>query len=1001
MSSDYMDYTDDACMGIFTLGQGTRARVNFEPGRYREQLGSRKAYISGAYWLFDCPSDYQTFTLNTEGFTIPSNAYIFWSVSSNIDIISGQGTPSITVRGKTISNGSVQNGSIYVNVANVGICNQTVNVPTTIENTITIYKWTDYNFDCSPSTSTCPNTGNISYQRWENIGGGNSIQDLRNNTNNLNNSPSNSQNLTLFEAPANILDNYGVRMRGYVCPPTSGNYIFWVAGDDNAELWLSPNDQPNNLSRIAYHNSWTPPREWNIFSTQQSAPIMLQAGQRYYVEALMKEGGGGDNLAVGWQLPNGSLERPIPGNRLIPFSSGGCTPPNAPSLSANPASINGGQSSTLSVSGCGGTVSWNTNQTGNSITVSPAQTTTYTATCSANGCTSGSGSVTVTVNGGGGGGCATGNFNGHFDYANCGNFGGWALDQNNFGRTVNVEIRVDGQLVATIPANQSRPDLVAGFGTPQAEFHGWTYNVPANAPWRNGTNRTASARICGATNDLNESPKTVNCTGGSGGCTPPAAPNLSANPASINGGQSSTLSASGCGGAVSWNTNQTGNSITVSPAQTTTYTATCSANGCTSGSGSVTVTVNGGVGGNCATGNFNGHFDYANFNSFSGWALDQNNFGRTVNVEIRVDGQLVATVAANGSRPDLVGAFGNNPQAEFHGWSYSIPANAPWRNGTNRTASARICGATNDLNESPKTVNCTGGSGGCTPPAAPNLSANPASINGGQSSTLSASGCGGTVSWNTNQTGNSITVSPAQTTTYTATCSVNGCTSGSGSVTVTVNGGGGGCATGNFNGHLDYANCGNFGGWALDQNNFGRTIEVEILINGQLVATIPANQSRSDLVAAFGTPQAEFHGWTYNVPANAPWRNGTVAVVARPCGGSNNLINSPANVNFSNCRVGAIEDLTERRLEPPLLDLVLSPNPTDGQVRVETWLAEAGAVQIAVQDLTGRTAKGFDFKAKSGNFSQLLNLTDLPVGVYLLQLQTTQKRFVKKMILVR
>ena len=806
MSSDYMDYTDDACMGIFTLGQGTRARVNFEPGRYREQLGSRKAYISGAYWLFDCPSDYQTFTLNTEGFTIPSNAYIFWSVSSNIDIISGQGTPSITVRGKTISNGSVQNGSIYVNVANVGICNQTVNVPTTIENTITIYKWTDYNFDCSPSTSTCPNTGNISYQRWENIGGGNSIQDLRNNTNNLNNSPSNSQNLTLFEAPANILDNYGVRMRGYVCPPTSGNYIFWVAGDDNAELWLSPNDQPNNLSRIAYHNSWTPPREWNIFSTQQSAPIMLQAGQRYYVEALMKEGGGGDNLAVGWQLPNGSLERPIPGNRLIPFSSGGCTPPNAPSLSANPASINGGQSSTLSVSGCGGTVSWNTNQTGNSITVSPAQTTTYTATCSANGCTSGSGSVTVTVNGGVGGNCATGNFNGHFDYANFNSFSGWALDQNNFGRTVNVEIRVDGQLVATIPANQSRPDLVAGFGTPQAEFHGWTYNVPANAPWRNGTNRTASARICGATNDLNESPKTVNCTGGSGGCTPPAAPNLSANPASINGGQSSTLSASGCGGAVSWNTNQTGNSITVSPAQTTTYTATCS---------------------------------------------------------------------------------------------------------------------------------------------------------------------------------------------------VNGCTSGSGSVTVTVNGGGGGCATGNFNGHLDYANCGNFGGWALDQNNFGRTIEVEILINGQLVATIPANQSRSDLVAAFGTPQAEFHGWTYNVPANAPWRNGTVAVVARPCGGSNNLINSPANVNFSNCRVGAIEDLTERRLEPPLLDLVLSPNPTDGQVRVETWLAEAGAVQIAVQDLTGRTAKGFDFKAKSGNFSQLLNLTDLPVGVYLLQLQTTQKRFVKKMILVR
>ena len=100
---------------------------------------------------------------------------------------------------------------------------------------------------------TCPNTGNISYQRWENIGGGTSIQDLRNNTNNLNNSPSNSQNLTLFEAPTNILDNYGVRMRGYVCPPTSGNYTFWVAGDDNAELWLSPNEDRKSTRLNSSH----------------------------------------------------------------------------------------------------------------------------------------------------------------------------------------------------------------------------------------------------------------------------------------------------------------------------------------------------------------------------------------------------------------------------------------------------------------------------------------------------------------------------------------------------------------------------------------------------------------------------------------------------------------------------------------------------------------------------------------------------------------------------
>jgi hypothetical protein len=39
----------------------------------------------------------------------------------------------------------------------------------------------------------------------------------------------------------------------------------------------------------------------------------------YLVEGLLQQGGGGDNFAVGWQLPDGTMERPIPGNRLIPL----------------------------------------------------------------------------------------------------------------------------------------------------------------------------------------------------------------------------------------------------------------------------------------------------------------------------------------------------------------------------------------------------------------------------------------------------------------------------------------------------------------------------------------------------------------------------------------------------------------------------------------------------------------------------------------------------------
>jgi hypothetical protein len=165
----------------------------------------------------------------------------------------------------------------------------------------------------------CSNNGSISYEKWNNIGIGGNISDFRSATNNLTTTPNLTQSLTLFEAPTNIDDQYGVRIKGYVCAPVSGNYTFWIAGDDGCELWLSSDDNPANIQKIAYHNGSTGSQQWNVSSTQQSNTISLVAGQRYYIEALVKEGFGNDNLAVGWQLPNGTLERPIPGNRLIPF----------------------------------------------------------------------------------------------------------------------------------------------------------------------------------------------------------------------------------------------------------------------------------------------------------------------------------------------------------------------------------------------------------------------------------------------------------------------------------------------------------------------------------------------------------------------------------------------------------------------------------------------------------------------------------------------------------
>ncbi|WAC10158.1 M4 family metallopeptidase [Dyadobacter pollutisoli] len=97
------------------------------------------------------------------------------------------------------------------------------------------------------------------------------------------------------------------------------------------------------------------------------------------------------------------------------------------------------------------------------------------------------------------------------------------------------------------------------------------------------------------------------CIEGTVSCPTPA-PTLSANPSTINSGGSSTLTASNCGGTVTWSHGLgTGGAKTVSPTTPTTYTATCTANGCTSNSASVTVNVNGPVSGACSSENIAGY----------------------------------------------------------------------------------------------------------------------------------------------------------------------------------------------------------------------------------------------------------------------------------------------------------------------------------------------------------------------------------------------------------
>jgi len=141
---------------------------------------------------------------------------------------------------------------------------------------------------------------------WMNISG-NSVSDLTSDPNYPEN-PSGSDYLSSFETPTNWADNYGTRVRGYIQPPSNGNYTFWIASDNQSQLWLSTSLDPADISLIATVPDWTLPREWEKDSSQMSTLIPLLASQMYYIEALHKEGTGGDNLAVAWQGPGMSRQ---------------------------------------------------------------------------------------------------------------------------------------------------------------------------------------------------------------------------------------------------------------------------------------------------------------------------------------------------------------------------------------------------------------------------------------------------------------------------------------------------------------------------------------------------------------------------------------------------------------------------------------------------------------------------------------------------------------------
>jgi len=162
----------------------------------------------------------------------------------------------------------------------------------------------DDGFDNSEeeSNETNPNIANgVLFEKWNGIAGvGVDVIETQVANSTV---PTESKLLKTSLEYQTLGNRYGVRLCGYLIAPETGDYTFWIAGDDNVELKISTDEDEVNSQRIAYHVGWSPLQNWTKFPTQKSTPLSLVAGQRYYFEVKHKEGGGGDHLSVAWEVP--------------------------------------------------------------------------------------------------------------------------------------------------------------------------------------------------------------------------------------------------------------------------------------------------------------------------------------------------------------------------------------------------------------------------------------------------------------------------------------------------------------------------------------------------------------------------------------------------------------------------------------------------------------------------------------------------------------------------
>lgn len=298
---------------------------------------------------------------------------------------------------------------------------------------------------------------------------------------------------------------------------------------------------------------------------------------------------------------------------------------------------------------------------------------------------------------------------GFFDSADCNALVGWAADKNSLNQSISVDIYDGATLIATVPANQSRPDVGAFLS--DNGLHGFSIATPASL--KDGAIHSVSVKFAGTSTALSNSPKSLSCSAASFkswldrvDCTAisgwaATTLNQSANVDIYDGAiLIATVAASQSRPDVGTFLGDNGlHGFSIAIPASLKDGATHSVSVKFSGT---TVSLNNSPQSlSCSSASFKSWLDRVDCTAISGWAATTLN--QSINVDIYDGATLIATVAANQSRPDVGTFLGDNG---LHGFSVATPASL--KNGTTHSISVKFGGTSTALNNSPQPVSCVG-----------------------------------------------------------------------------------------------------------------------------------------------------------------------------------------------------------------------------------------------------------------------------------------------------